>query len=185
MSDTTDTPKYTVTPCHKWVVTRARDGKWVALSTGETADLLNDLERQLAEAIEARKASARESIDMVQNASKRETSAKRERDEARNQRDDARGELGEWKTLQSWGGTPEIINDFIKGQQNRIHAAQNAEEQRDRLAAAVREIRSNYGAWKVDPDCNCEDCRLLGPIDSALASLEREEEPPAEPVTPW
>jgi hypothetical protein len=43
-------------------------------------------------------------------------------------------ELNEWRTLMSWGGTPEIINDFIKGQQSRIYAAQEAEEQRDRLA---------------------------------------------------
>jgi hypothetical protein len=42
-------------------------------------------------------------------------------------------ELSEWKTLSGWGGTPEIINDFIKGQQSRIYAAQEAEEQRDRM----------------------------------------------------
>lgn len=39
------------------------------------------------EAREARKVSARDSADMVQNASKREGAAKRERDEARQQRD--------------------------------------------------------------------------------------------------
>jgi hypothetical protein len=46
-------------------------------------------------------------------------------------------ELNEWKTLKSWGGTPEIINDFIKGQQSRIYAAQEAEEQRDRLMECI------------------------------------------------
>jgi hypothetical protein len=49
--------------------------------------------------------------------------------------------LNEWRTLTSWGGTPEIINDFIKGQQSRICAAQEAEEQRDRLAEAIRKHR--------------------------------------------
>jgi hypothetical protein len=56
----------------------------------------------------------------------------------------AREELAEWRILNGWGGTPEIINDFIKGQQTRIHYAQNLEEelatvteQRDRLAEAV------------------------------------------------
>jgi hypothetical protein len=49
-------------------------------------------------------------------------------------------ELNEWRTLMSWGGTPEIINDFIKGQQSRIYAAQDAEEQRHRLAEALREL---------------------------------------------
>jgi hypothetical protein len=53
---------------------------------------------------------------------------------------EAMEELNEWRTLMSWGGTPEIINDFIKGQQSRIYAAQEAEEQRDALAEALREI---------------------------------------------
>lgn len=45
----------------------------------------------------------------------------RERDEAR-----------EWQTfLSGWGGTPEIVNDFIKGQQMRVYVAQNAERERD------------------------------------------------------
>jgi hypothetical protein len=50
---------------------------------------------------------------------------------------EAMEELSEWKTLSGWGGTPEIIDDFIKGQQSRIYAAQEAEEQRDRLAEAL------------------------------------------------
>jgi hypothetical protein len=49
--------------------------------------------------------------------------------------------LNEWRTLTSWGSTPEIINDFIKGQQSRIYAAQEAEEQRDRLVEAIRKHR--------------------------------------------
>jgi hypothetical protein len=57
----------------------------------------------------------------------------------------AREELSEWSILNGWGGTPEIINDFIKGQQTRIHYAQNLDEeltavteQRDRLAEALK-----------------------------------------------
>jgi hypothetical protein len=57
----------------------------------------------------------------------------------------ARAEIAEWRILNGWGGTPEIINDFIKGQQTRIHLAQNLEEeldrvteQRDRLAEALK-----------------------------------------------
>ncbi len=50
---------------------------------------------------------------------------------------EARGELSEWKTLQSWGGTPQIVDEFIKGQQTRIHAVQDIEKQRDMLADAA------------------------------------------------
>ncbi len=59
----------------------------------------------------------------------------------------AQEELAEWSILKGWGGTPEIINDFIKGQQTRIHYAQNIEEeltavteQRDRLVEALRKF---------------------------------------------
>jgi hypothetical protein len=53
---------------------------------------------------------------------------------------EAREELSEWRTLRSWGGTPQIVDDFIKGQQSRIHAAQDAEKQRDALAEALERI---------------------------------------------
>jgi phosphoribosylpyrophosphate synthetase len=53
---------------------------------------------------------------------------------------EAREELIEWRTLRSWGGTPQIVDDFIKGQQTRIHAAQDAEKQRDTLAEALEMI---------------------------------------------
>jgi hypothetical protein len=60
-------------------------------------------------------------------------------------------ELNEWKTLNGWGGTPEIINDFIKGQQSRIYAAQEAEQQRDRLAEALRMITTfDYSDLQCD-----------------------------------
>jgi hypothetical protein len=56
----------------------------------------------------------------------------------------ARDKLAEWSILKGWGGTPEIINDFIKGQQTRIHYAQILEEeltavteQRDGLRSGI------------------------------------------------
>jgi hypothetical protein len=57
---------------------------------------------------------------------------------------EARQELSEWKTLQSWGGTPQIVDEFIKGQQTRIHAAQDAEGERDALAEALDEVLEDY-----------------------------------------
>ena len=53
---------------------------------------------------------------------------------------ETREELSEWRTLRSWGGTPQIVDDFIKGQQTRIHAAQDAEKQRDALAEALETV---------------------------------------------
>jgi hypothetical protein len=63
---------------------------------------------------------------------------------------EAMEELNEWRTLMSWGGTPEIINDFIKGQQSRIYAAQEAEEQRDMLADAAQAVVDRWETpfWK-------------------------------------
>jgi hypothetical protein len=87
---------------------------------------------------------------------------------------EAMEELSEWKTLSGWGGTPEIINDFIKGQQSRIYAAQDAEEQRDRLAEALQRVRDGYGGQLASPNC-CEDCDFLIPIDKALQSLTTNE----------
>lgn len=56
---------------------------------------------------------------------------------------EAMEELNEWRTLMSWGGTPEIINEFIKGQQSRIYAVQEAEEQRDRLAEELDALKQS------------------------------------------
>jgi hypothetical protein len=63
---------------------------------------------------------------------------------------EAMEELNEWRTLNGWGGTPEIINDFIKEQQSRIYAAQKAEEQRDKLAEAAHAVWDRWETplWK-------------------------------------
>ena len=52
----------------------------------------------------------------------------RERCESWKQRaEKAEAALAEWSVLNLWGGTPEIIHEFIKGQQNRIHHCQDLE----------------------------------------------------------
>jgi hypothetical protein len=83
------------------------------------------------------------------------------------QRDEARTELSEWRILNGWGGTPEIIHDFIKGQQTRIHHAQDLEAelaavtaQRDRLTEALQTITITGSA---------QYCREIA--DDALQSL--------------
>ena len=63
----------------------------------------------------------------------------------------AQEELAEWSILKGWGGTPEIINDFIKGQQTRIHHAQNIEEE----LTAVTEQRDEWGNLWADLSRAC------------------------------
>jgi multidrug efflux pump subunit AcrA (membrane-fusion protein) len=108
----------------------------------------------------------------------------------------ARAEITEWRILNGWGGTPEIINDFIKGQQTRIHHAQDLEtelaavraeidglnfalkqassiydavtEQRDRLAEALTKIQ---GVGLTAVDAFDELDRIDEIVDEALKPL--------------
>ena len=71
----------------------------------------------------------------------------------------ARKELADWRILNGWGGTPEIINDFIKGQQTRIYYERNLEEeltaiteQRDRLVEDLNEMISICSCKTEDID---------------------------------
>jgi hypothetical protein len=89
------------------------------------------------------------------------------------QRDEVRAELREWQTLCLWGGTPEHIHDFIKGQQTRIHEAQDIEKtceqlenERERLDEALMAIEDVF----VDGEDTYEDWKRMGNI--ARAALE-------------
>jgi hypothetical protein len=79
-------------------------------------------------------------------------------------------ELNEWRTLMSWGGTPEIINDFIKGQQSRIYAAQEAEEQRDSLAEVAQAVWDRWETpfWKDHPPT----ALVMNKLRDALTAVE-------------
>ena len=50
-----------------------------------------------------------------------------ERDSLKARAERAEAELKKWSLLNLWGGTPEIIHAFVKGQQARIHATQDVE----------------------------------------------------------
>ena len=50
-----------------------------------------------------------------------------ERTELTARAEKAEAALADWSLLNTWGGTPEIIHEFIKGQQNRIHHCQDLE----------------------------------------------------------
>ena len=83
---------------------------------------------------------------------------------------EAMEELNEWRTLMSWGGTPEIINDFIKGQQSRIYAAQEAEEQRDSLAEVAQAVWDRWETplWKDHPPT----ALVMNKLRDALTAVE-------------
>ena len=65
---------------------------------------------------------------------------------------DLRKELKEWQTLCSWGGTPEHIHDFIKGQQTRIHQAQDIEKTCEQLEHSRDEWSAMCGRYKQERD---------------------------------
>ena len=57
------------------------------------------------------------------------------------ERDEAREEIKEWKTLCLWGGTPEHIHGFIRGQHSRI---QHLERERDEAREALMRIEDLF-----------------------------------------
>lgn len=66
---------------------------------------------------------------------------------------DMREELADWRTLRAYGGTAEIVRDFIRGQQSRIHAAQEVERKRDECLEKLKIIAfSDYvdAYWTIE-----------------------------------
>jgi hypothetical protein len=61
----------------------------------------------------------------------------------------AEAELAEWSVLKGWGGTPEIIHQFIKGQQHRIHYCQNLEAELATERARLDWLEANPEAVKA------------------------------------
>ena len=53
-------------------------------------------------------------------------------------------ELADWRYLEIWGGTPEVIHEFIRGQQNRIHHCQDLETELAALRSLLREAITDY-----------------------------------------
>jgi chromosome segregation ATPase len=112
------------------------------------------------------------SVDPVKIAA-RLAQAESERDEARSELSlkqqtltiaegtlsDLRKELKEWQTLCSWGGTLEHIHDFIKGQQTRIHQAQDIEKTCEQLEHSRNEWSAMCGRYKQERDI-AEDERI-------------------------
>jgi hypothetical protein len=84
----------------------------------------------------------------------------------------ARAEITEWRILNGWGGTPEIINDFIKGQQTRIHHAQDLETE---LTAVREEIErlDTAGIHSCHKDCQRPNCVLRRELKAVTEQRDR------------
>ena len=99
-------------------------------------------------------------------------------DRARAER--AEAALAKWSVLNLWGGTPEIIHEFIKGQQNRIHHCQDLEAEcleqarllgmsGEREADLLGKIVPSSGIfWPV---CQLKRCTRSTPASAAVRSL--------------
>ena len=53
-------------------------------------------------------------------------------------------ELADWRYLAIWGGTPEVIHEFIRGQQNRIYHCQDLETELAALRSLLREAITEH-----------------------------------------
>ena len=91
------------------------------------------------------------------------------------ERDEARFDLEFRRRLGDWQN--KTIDELT-------HARDEAREQRDRLAVVLQSIRDCYGGQVADPDCQCEDCEFLIPIDKALQSLTTNADVMASPPEP-
>ena len=83
-----------------------------------------------------------------------------------NRAERAEAALTDWSALKLWGGTPEIIHEFIKGQQARIHHCQDLEAELITDQARLDWLESPTGV-----DWQCEPWQLIvnrARIDSAM-----------------
>lgn len=106
--------------------------------------------------------------------------------ELERERDEMREELQQWKMLCAWGGTPEHIDQFIKGQQSRIHQAQDIEEtceqlerERDealaKLSTVYRWIERNHSDGFIDSQSHLQNLdRVADAWHDKLEDMQRE-----------
>ena len=88
-------------------------------------------------------------------------------EEALKRAERAEAELKKWSLLNLWGGTPEIIHAFIKGQQNRICAAEKAEAE----LADIRALANRRNKRDHSQDTTHQ---LVAALDQALDIAQAE-----------
>ena len=96
----------------------------------------------------------------------------------------AEAEIAEWSVLNLWGGTPDFIHEFIKGQQARIHRCQdleadNAKWQKlllmsrdDREIDLISEIEEQARLLGMSGEREADLLGKLGRLESELAAIK-------------
>ena len=86
------------------------------------------------------------------------------------ERDEAREEIKEWKTLCLWGGTPEHIHGFIRGQQSRIQHLERERDEAFELLASEKTTRNHIIKRSVEVERERDEARFL--LKQAKSSLD-------------
>ena len=101
-----------------------------------------------------------------------------------NRAEKAEAELADWSVLNLWGGTPDFIHEFIKGQQARIHRCQdleadNAKWQKlllmsrdDREIDLISEIEEQARLLGMSGEREADLSGKLGRLESELAAIK-------------
>lgn len=96
----------------------------------------------------------------------------------------AEAEIAEWSVLNLWGGTPDFIHEFIKGQQARIHRCQdleadNAKWQKlllmsrdDREIDLISEVEEQARLLGMSGEREADLLGKLGRLESELAAIK-------------
>jgi hypothetical protein len=93
-----------------------------------------------------------------------------------NRAEKAEAELADWSVLKAWGGTPEIVHEFIKGQQARIHHCQDLEAELATERARLDYLALRMEVPQVADALNCDYSRCL-PIRDAIDAAMKNKTP--------
>jgi hypothetical protein len=88
----------------------------------------------------------------------------------------AEAELADWSVLNLWGGTPEFVHEFVKGQQNRIHHCQDLEAELITERARLDYLGLHMGMPQVSEALNLPFSQCF-PIRDAIDRAMKNETP--------
>jgi hypothetical protein len=159
------------------------DAAWCAsfdgeqMSAGETARALRECSQQL----ETELATLTAEVERLRSDRDCEKRLRKDADEFREnaieRAERAEAELADWFALKLWGGTPEIVHEFIKGQQARINHCQdieailNEETNCAEKAEAALAFIAEHGGKPHETECGTINCNGLWCAEQARCAL--------------